>query len=94
MLECNHLRPDKTESADDSKQCRFVTKWSCWLNDFVQNTDKENSQNIENIFTYYLDADLQFTTQSTMDNIVGNLTSVFVRFSSENKPSSNSEYKQ
>ena len=49
MLECNHLRPDKTESANDSKQCRFVTKWPRWLNDFVQNTDKEKLENIENI---------------------------------------------
>ena len=31
ILECNHLRPDKTESTNVSEQCGFVTKRSRWL---------------------------------------------------------------
>ena len=45
---------------------------------FVQNIDKEKLQNIENVLLYYLDANPQFITQSRMDNIVDNLTSVLL----------------
>ena len=99
MLECNHLGLDKTESSNDSEQCGFVSKRPRWLkeksNNFVQNTDKEKLQNIENILTYYLDADPQFITQSAIDNIVDNLTSVLLDSAERTNPArSNSEYKQ
>ena len=78
MVECSHLRPDKTEFTNDSEQSGFVAKRPRWLkekaNNFVQNLDKGKLQDTEN----GSDADPQFITQLTIDNIVDNLTSVLL----------------